>query len=201
MRLPRILLRTLMLVASLILGAIASFASPFVVFPKASELVSPDGRFAVRSIDTAGAAADFVGTFHSLWLFELSTGRSRKLCDYLGVASAAWSDHGFLVVTQYVGKRTSRALVFSALAAVDPIMIDRAMLIQLLPTELRPAPRENDHVFVEGSRVEQETLHLSVWGYGQHDPNGFRYHCEYALREGSISCSEQRGSRETAHGR
>jgi hypothetical protein len=193
MRPPRLLLLTLMLLASFVLAAPA-FASPFVVFPKAGELVSPDGRFAVRSVDTSGAASDFVGTFHSLWLFELSTGRSRKLCDYLGVASAAWSDHGFLVVTQYVGKRSSRALVFSALAAVDPVMIDKAALIQLLPTELRPALRENDHVFVEGSRVEEETLHLSVWGYGQHDPNGFRYHCEYALREGTISCNQERGS-------
>jgi hypothetical protein len=201
MRTLRIPLRTLVFVVSLIVAASPALASPFVVFPKASELISPDGRFAVRSVDAAGAASDFVGTFHSLWLFELSTGRSRKLCDYLGVASAAWSDHGFLVVTQYVGKRTSRALVFSALTPVDPVMIDKATLIQLLPTELRPALRDNDHVFVEGSRVEQDSLHLSVWGYGQRDPNGFRYHCEYALREGSISCSEERTSHETAPAR
>jgi hypothetical protein len=191
MRLRRTLLCSCLLVAS----CTAAFASPFVVFPKASELISPDGRFAVRSVDAAGAASDFVGTFHSLWLFELPTGRSRKLCDYLGVASVAWSDHGFLVVTQYVGKRTSRALVFSALSAADPIMIDKATLIQLVPVELRPPLRENDHIFVEGSRVEQDTLHLSVWGYGPHDPNGFRYHCEYALREGSISCTEEHVSR------
>jgi hypothetical protein len=184
-----------MLVALLTIGSVALHASPFVVFPKATELVSPDARFAVRSVDAAGAASDFVGTFHSLWLFELATGRSRKLCDYLGVASAAWSSNDFLVVTQYVGKRTSRTLVFSAATAQEPVMLDKTALIQLVPTELRPALRENDHVFVEGSRVEQDTLHLSVWGYGSHDPNGFRLRCEYSLREGSISCIEDHGSR------
>lgn len=100
------------IIALLSVGSLTTLASQFVVFPKASELVSPDGRFAVRSVDASGAASDFVGTFHALWLYELTTGRSRKLCDYLGVASAAWSANDFLVITQYVGKKTSRALVF-----------------------------------------------------------------------------------------
>ena len=171
-----------------------AFASQFVVFPKASELVSPDGRFAVRSVDSQGSASDFAGTFRALWLFERATGRSRKLCDYLGVASVAWSSNDWLVVTQYVGKRTSRALVFSATAAKDPIMLDKITLTRLVPAELRPSLRENDHVFVEGSRVEHDTLYLSVWGYGQHDANGFRWRCEYSLREGTASCVEERGS-------
>ena len=169
-------------------------ASQFVVFPKASELVSPDGRFAVRSIDSQGSASDIAGTFRALWLFERATGGSRKLCDYLGVASVAWSSNDWLVVTQYVGKRTSRALVFSATAAEEPIMVDKITLTQLVPAELRPSLRENDHVFVEGSRVEHETLYLAVWGYGQHDANGFRWRCEYSLREGTASCLEERGS-------
>lgn len=190
----RIMLAAATIIALLSVGSLTTLASQFVVFPKASELVSPDGRFAVRSVDASGAASDFVGTFHALWLYELTTGRSRKLCDYLGVASAAWSANDFLVITQYVGKKTSRALVFSAVVAQDPVMLDKATLIQLVPAELRPALRENDHVFVEGSRVEQDILHLTVWGYGQRDANGFRYRCEYSLREGSISCLEERGA-------
>jgi hypothetical protein len=195
MRTCRITLCMAVVVASVSLCTIATLASPFVVFPKAVELLSPDGRFAVRSVDTAGAASDFVGTFHALWLYDLPTGRSRKLCEYVGVAAAAWSSNDFLVVTQYVSKRTSRALVFSAATPQDPVMLDKATLIRLVPTELRPALRENDHVFVEGSRVEQETLHLTVWGYGQHDAGGFRYRCEYTLREGALSCIKERGSR------
>ena len=171
-----------------------AFASQFVVFPKASELVSPDGRFAVRSVDSQGSASDFAGTSRALWLFERTTGRSRKLCDYLGVASVAWSSNDWLLVTQYVGRRTSRALVFSATAAEDPIMLDKITLTRLIPAELRPSLRENDHVFVEGSRVEHDTLYLAVWGYGQHDANGFRWRCEYSLREGTASCVEERGS-------
>jgi hypothetical protein len=190
-----IMLGVAVLVASFSVGTIATLASPFVVFPQASELVSPDRRFAVRSVDTVGAPSDFAGTFHALWLFELATGRSRKLCDYIGVASAAWTSNDFLVVTQYVSKRTSRALLFSAVTPQDPVILDKATLIRLVPPELRPSLRENDRVFVEGSRVEQETLHLTVWGYGQHDANGFRYRCQYALREGAIACIEERGSR------
>jgi hypothetical protein len=185
---------TAMLAAGLCIGTIAAQASPFVVFPKASELISPDARYAVRNVDPAESKSDFVGTFHALWVFELATGRSRKLCDYMGVASAAWSSNDLLVVNQYVGRRTSRVLVFSAAAAEDPVMLDKTTLTQLVPSELRPALRENDHLFIEGSRVEQDFLHLTVWGYGQHDPNGFRYRCEYGLREGNIACIEDRGS-------
>src|SRR6202043_1061364 len=137
-----------------------TFASQFVVFPKASELVSPDGRFAVRSVDSQGSASDFAGTFRALWLFQLATRGSGKRCDYLGVASVAWSSNDWLIVTQYVGKRTSRALVFSVTAAEDPVMLDKIALTQLVPAELRPSLRENDHVFVEASRVEHDTLYL-----------------------------------------
>ena len=171
-----------------------TLAAPFVVFPKAGTLVSPDGRFVVRSAEREGSTADFVGTFRSLWLVEVASGRARKLCDYLGVAAAAWSSNDFLVVTQYVAKKTSRALVFSTTGPEDPVMLDKPTLIHLVPVELRPALRENDHVFVEALRVEQDTLHLRVWGYGQHDASGFRWRCEYALQKGALSCIEERSS-------
>lgn len=191
MRHWRMMLGAAVMVAVVIVQA---FANPFVVFPKAGELVSPDGRFMVRNEEHEGAGSDFVGTFRSLWLIEVGTGRSRKLCDYIGVAAVAWSNNDFLVITQYVNKKTSRALVFSAAGSEDAVMLDKPALIRLVPAELRATLRENDHVFVEGSRVEGETLHLRVWGYGQHDANGFRWRCEYSLREGGVSCSEQRGS-------
>jgi hypothetical protein len=189
-------LRIVLQIAVLSLVSAEAFASQFVVFPKATELMSPDGRFAVRSVDSQGSASDIGGTFRTLWLFELATGRSRKLCDYLGVASVAWSSNDWIVVTQYVGKRTSRALVFSATAAEDPVMLDKIELTSLVPAELRPSLRENDHVFVEGSRVEHNTLYLAVWGYGRRDANGFRWRCEYSLQKGTASCIEERGSQE-----
>ena len=191
MRRWRMMLGVAVMIAIVIVQA---DANPFVVFPKAAELVSPDGRFVVRNEESRDAGSDFVGTFRSLRLIEVATGRSRKLCDYIGVAAVAWSNNDFLVITQYLNKKTSRALVFSAAGAEDPVMLDMPTLIRLVPAELRATLRENDHVFVEGSRVEGETLHLRVWGYGQHDPNGFRWRCEYALRGGGISCSQQHGS-------
>jgi hypothetical protein len=164
-------------------------AAPFVLFPKACQLVSPDGRFVVRNVERPGAASDLIGSFQSLWLTDRATGRSRKLCDYLGLAAVAWSHSDFLIVTDYVGRRTSRALVFSTIEQQDPLILDKPTLIRLIPVELRPTLRDNDHVFVEASRLEEDTLHLRVWGYGQHDADGFRWRCQYALREGTVSCA------------
>ena len=174
--------------------AVQTLAAPFVLFPKAGELVSPDGRFVVRNAERQASTSEFDGTFHALWLMEVATGRSRKLCDYVGVAAVAWSSNDLLVVTQYLSKRTSRALVLSATGSQDPVILDKPTLVRLVPPELRDVLREDDHVFVEASRLEESTLHLRVWGYGPRDVNGFRWHCKYALMEGAISCAEDRGS-------
>ncbi len=167
-------------------------AAPFVIFPKAQQLASPDGHFIVRNVDAGGSASEFVGTFHSLWLTEVSTGASRKLCDYLGVAAVAWSDQKFLVVTQYVGKKTSRTLVFAARDPDKAALLDAPTLIQLVPTELRSSLRGNDHIFIEGSDVDGDTLHLTVWGYGAQDPNGFRWNCQYAMSDARVQCAAKR---------
>jgi hypothetical protein len=187
MRQARIVLAGAVVCAILITQAVAA---PFVLFPMAKELASPDGRFVVRNAERKGAPNEFVGTSLSLWLVEKATGRARKLCDYIGAAAVAWSNNDFLVVTEYVGKKTSRALVFSAADTLDPVVLDQRTLLRLITVNLRATLRGNDHVFVEASRVAEQTLHLRVWGYGQHDPSGFRWRCEYAFREGTVSCSD-----------
>jgi len=176
------------LLTAVLVFAIAAQATPFVVFPKAGQLPSPDGRFILRNADRKAPLSEYVGTFHSLILEETGSGRSRELCDYVGVAAVAWAKNDFIIVTQYVSKRTSRALVFVADNSRDPVVIDKASLTVLVPINLRPQLRENDRVFVEGLQVEGETLTLRVWGYGQHDPNGFRWRCEYNLLGNAISC-------------
>jgi len=181
-------------IAVVALLTVQALAAPFVVFPKAGELASPDGRYIVRNADRQGSASDFAGTFHSLWLVEPATGRSRKLCDYVGVAAVAWVGNDFLLVTQYLNQKTSRALVFFPTGELDPVVLDKPTLTNLLPVELRDTLRGNDHVFVEVSRLEGRTLYLSVWGYGQHDASGFRWCCQYALGEGTVSCSEGRSA-------
>jgi hypothetical protein len=182
---PRITLALSITIATLVVSA---HAAPFVLFPKAGQLESPDGRFVVRNQEHGGSDKDFVGISHSLWIVKAATGRSRKLCDYLGVAAVAWSGNDFVVVTEYVARKTSRAWVFPAAGQNDPVLLDKSTLIRLVRPDLRAALRENDHVFVEASRVEGETVHFRVWGYGPHDAQGFRWSCAYAMREGSISC-------------
>ena len=180
---------SILLLLAAMLGAPA-WAAPFVVFPEAGRLVSPDGRLEVRDAGRQGAASEFVGSFHALWLVEVASGRSRKLCDYLGVAAVAWSGNDFVVITQYVGKKSSRALVFPTTGAEEPVMLDSSTLIQMLPAESRASLRENDHVFVEALRLEQGTFYFHVWGYGKHDWNGFQMNCEYGLREAKVACAQ-----------
>lgn len=164
-----------------------AFAAPFVVFPKAGELLSPDGRFAVRNAEKEHSPSDFVGSVQSLWLVEISAGRSRKLCNYLGVAAVAWSGNDFVMVTEYVGKKTSRAWLFPVDDRQGAILLDKPSLTHLAPTEFRDTLRQSDHFFVEAAKVESNTLFFRVWGYGKYNPS-FRLQCEYALREERISC-------------
>jgi hypothetical protein len=170
----------------------SAFSGQFVVFPKAKPLQSPDGRFEVRNDAAHHSPADFTGMFNSLWLIEVATGRSRKLYDYMGVAAVAWSGNDYLAVTEYVGKRTSRALVFPLAHLDDPVVLDEPGLVYLVTPDLRPKLRENDHVFLEASRIEGGKVYLRVWGYGAHDPNGFRLRCEYALEDGKTVCKDDR---------
>lgn len=181
--------RTLLPIPALVAALAApTLAAPFVLFPKAEQLPSPDGRFIVRDSDRAPSAHDFVGTFHSLWLTELATGRSRKLCDYLGVAAVAWAGNDFLVLTQYVGKKSSRALVFPMADLDHPVLLDSSTLIGVLSRPAQATLLGNNHIFVEASRLLDATFYFDVWGYGAHDPNGFRWKCQYALRDGKVSC-------------
>lgn len=167
------------------------------MFPKTGELVSPDGRFLIRSSEREGSASDFVGTFHSLWLVETATSHSRKLCDYLGLAAVAWSNNDVLIMTEYA-RTTSRVFVFSASGRFpgdntrDSLLLDKSALIKLVPPDLRDTLRGNDRTFVEASSLQNGILELRVWGHGQHDPSGFRWHCEYTLSADTISCGAER---------
>jgi hypothetical protein len=182
--------RTWLYVAAIIALNLGAQAAPFVVFPKAGELASQDGRYVVRNIDPGAHPSEYVGTFHSLFLEEMATGRTRKLCDYVGVAAVTWTKNDLLIMTEYLSKHTSRALIFAADNSRDTVVIDQPLLTTLVPVNLRPQLRENDHVFVEPMQVDGETLSLRVWGYGKHDANGFRWLCNYSLIDGVISCEE-----------
>jgi hypothetical protein len=161
--------------------------APFVVFPAAGELLSPNGKFVVRNAEEKHRTSEIVGSVRSLWLLEVATGRSRKLCNYLGVAAVAWSGNDFVMVTEYVGKRTSRAWVFPVDAQGETILLDQPSLTRLAPPEFRDTLRQSDHVFVEAAKLESNILFFRVWGYGNYNP-AFHLKCEYALVEERIAC-------------
>ncbi len=167
-------------------------AGAFVVFPKAGRLISPDSRYEVRDVGPPGSGSDFVGNFHSLWLIDGANGRSRKLCDYFGAAAVAWNDDDALLITEYVGKKTSRALLFAPVTTEQAIMINAPSLLRVIEPELRETLRGNDHVFVEAARFEENTFYFRVWGYGQQSPKGFKWGCRYSLNDGMVDCKVDR---------
>ena len=174
----------------LLLVSQAAAAGPFVLFPQARELVSPDRRSIVRNVDAERGATEFVGTFHSLWLTDIATGHSRKVCDYVGTAAVAWSGNEYVVLTQYLSKKSSRALVFPARVEEDPIVLDVSMLSRTAPDGLRESLDKNDHTFVEASRFENKVLYVRVWGYGRRDPSGFRWNCQLESSSGAVTCAD-----------
>jgi len=188
MRLFRLMLFPVLFVAV----AVHMYAAPFSLFPKAGHLASPDGRFEVRDVDLRESGSEFSGLFHSLWLVETATGRSRKLCEYVGVAAVALSEKDSLMVMQYPSKKTSRALIFATTSTQEPVVLDVPTLIRMVPVGLRPALRENDHAFVEASRLEGDIFYFQVWGYGPHDRNGFHWNCEYGLGAGNLNCEAKK---------
>ncbi len=97
-------------------------------------------------------------------------------------------------MTEYVARRTSRARVFPVAESGQAVVLDKPTLLHVLPSELRDALQQSDHVFVEASRLQDGTLFLHVWGNGPRDRNGFRWACSYELRGGRLRCGDDRKS-------
>src|SRR5215469_3645832 len=110
-------------------------AEQFTLFPDRKEMHSPDGRFVVRSVEHSVTANEFSGVFRTLVLEEAATGKVRKLYDYVGRVAVAWSGSDFIIVTDYVNKKTSRAIVFPVAPDRDGLVIDKTQLIPLLPEQ------------------------------------------------------------------
>jgi hypothetical protein len=175
-------------------------AQQFTTFPDRPELRSPDGKFLIRNVDHAAGPSDFSVVFRSLILEEVPSGRSWELYNYVGRVAVAWSGNRFIIVTDYVSKRTSRALVFAIGSrtgdsrgdpfAVEQVTLDKVQLSRLVPSEQNVHLLANDHVFLEVTRVEGGALILRVWGYGARNPKGFRLACQYDLRAGTAACKE-----------
>jgi len=185
-------------VVVLLLATQVALAEQFSIFPDRPELLSPDGRFRIRSVDHVARPSDFSGVFRSLILEDVASGNTLEFYSYVGRVAVAWSGNNFIIVTDYVSKRTSRVLVFSIDSradrfAMDKVQLNKVELAALLPSEQKTHLLENDHVYLEVSRVEGSVLILQVWGYGSRDPKGFRLSCHYDLHEGNAACTEKGG--------
>jgi hypothetical protein len=135
-------------------------AEQFTLFPERKELHSPDGRFVIRSVDHSAAANEFSGVFRTLVLEEVATGKVRKLYDYVGRVAVAWSDNDFIIVTDYVNKKTSRAMVFPADPARDVLALDKVQMSSLIPDEQSVHLQQRGSVERGGNSAEPEGVGL-----------------------------------------
>jgi len=85
------------------------------------------------------------------------------------------SGSDYIIVADYVNKRTSRAIVFPLAPDRDGLIVDKTQLISLLAEVQYVHLEQNDQVFVEASSVEGRVPKLRVWGYGRRDTSGFRF--------------------------
>jgi hypothetical protein len=166
------------------------FADQFAVFPDRKELRSPDGKFVIRSVDYAPRLHEFSGLFRSLIVENAADGSARELYHYVSRVGVAWSGNNFIIVTDYVNKKTARALVFRVDRPDEYLVLDKPSLAARIPDDRRVQLERNDHAFLEVSRIEGSVLILRVWGYGAHDPQGFRFQCTYELDQGTTTCRD-----------
>ena len=175
----------------LVLASMRAMADPFAIFPDQKELRSPDGSFVIRNEELAGARSEFTGMFHALALQRVGGGESRTLYAYVGRVAVAWAGNNQIILTDYVSKRSSRAVLLSTDPNIDAVILDKVRLASLLDWSTGVHLRENEHVFVEAARLDGTDLALTVWGYGSRDPKGFRWDCRYDLNNGRASCREK----------
>jgi hypothetical protein len=162
----------------------------FAVFPERKELRSPNGKFVIRSVDHVSQAHELSGLFRALILQNTADGSTRELYHYVSRVGVAWSGNNFIIVTDYVNKKTARALVFRIDRPDEYLVLDKTNLAARIPDERRIQLERNDHAFLEVSRMEGSMLTLRVWGYGAHDPQGFRFQCAYELDQGTTTCRD-----------
>lgn len=177
-----------------LMAGVRAGADPFAIFPGQAELCSPDGHYVIRSEELSGPRSEFTGMFHALVLQRVGTGEGRTLYTYVGRVAVAWAGNSQILLTDYVSKRCSRAVVLYTDPMVEPVVLDKVRLERMLPWSLGAHLRENDHAFVEATRLDGTALMLSVWGYGAKDPQGFRWDCQYDLNVGVAFCREKGGA-------
>lgn len=178
--------------------ALLGLGEKFATFPgAATELPSRDGQFLVRSISYGTAPGSISGKFHALVLEERRTGKSHKLCDYLGKIMVFWTADNVLVVNDYYTDMGARVLLFVTDETIPPVAIDKNLLLRLLDPITGRHLLGNNHVFIAASKLEGDTLALRLWGYGAQDANGFGFSCEYSLAHNTASCAQSSGTPKT----
>ncbi len=155
--------------------AIARGGDEIVWFPSRHAAVGdPSGRYAVVCEEASGKAP------HRLYLKTLPTGKIVRVFEFPRHVDILWSRDGdYFAVTDWFGSDRSRILVFES---AKPRAIDLARVVARQLGEFVQI-LGNDHVYYEAVYwADSRTLRFKVFGYGDHDRNGFELTFTYDVK-------------------
>jgi hypothetical protein len=114
---------------------------------------------------------------HGLLLKDLRTGSLSKLLEFYRSVDVLWAPNGrFVAVTDWTGSNISQILLFQP-GKKKPLNLADELRHSL---GIQPEVSSNHHVHFEALSWEgDKKLRFKVFGYGDHDRNGFEHYYEY----------------------
>ena len=140
---------------------------------------SPDGQHVIHNVDY-----NTKEPYHRLLLEDTKTHTTRKLLTYERWVDVFWSPSGAeVMVDDHGGSDFENTYIYSVQDTSHRVDIGEEFRRQ------NPSGRllfkKNDHVYVDGlGWVNETTVKIRLWGYGEHDPKGFERLLEYKLNGG-----------------
>jgi hypothetical protein len=159
-----------MRLASLLMLVIIPYVliAQIVKFPRTNAAIDPSKRFKVvwkEATDTSD---------HYLILRDLKSRRWRKIVDFGRSVDFLWAPDGnSFAITNWVGSNCSEAWIGFPKDSSKHVNLEYNS----------PQVSENHHVYYEILRWRNSSsVLLKIWGYGEHDPDGFEKYFEADLQ-------------------
>jgi hypothetical protein len=116
----------------------------------------------------------------------------RSVLSYGRNIEACWSpDSVWLIVNDHEGSNSTRPYLFSAKDPSTKIDLKEWVLSHYRSKSVT----DNHHVYMTAEWVDRKHILLSVQGYGEVDPSGFKLELRIKLDSGHLSIQEKTGSK------
>jgi len=146
-----------------------------------SDIVSPDGRYALHNID------DYKHFQHSVFLKDRRTGSSQKVYEYGRSAGALWSpDSRHFAINDHAGSDYTETKILSVDKSDPDIDVQKEVR-----DKYDDVPGGHHEYFYVAYWIDSRRVVVYHWGYGGEDPNGFCNCYVYRLNGPVHKCARQ----------